>query len=280
MNNFNNYIVKKDGIKEAFDEEKIRKSLINAGASRDFTESIIKMVRDKLKNMMPSKEIYKIIRTYLRRKKPDIALRYKLKRAIMDLGPTGYIFEKYIAKILTEYGYNTEVGEIVSGYCVDHEVDVIAEKDNAHYMIECKYHNNLDTSSDIKTALYVHSRFQDIKKACMEKGNGYNLKEGWLITNTKVTSEVIKYTRCVEMKVVAWHYPEEKNLEYYIENKRLYPISILDGLNNQQKNILYDNGIITVKDLINYGVENTGKLLKAKPVDVNKLFLQARMLTN
>ncbi|GAI02479.1 unnamed protein product, partial [marine sediment metagenome] len=60
----------------------------------------------------------------------------------MDMGPEGFVFEKYIAKILREYGFITEVGRILNGHCVNHEVDVIAKKENQVCMIECKYHNS------------------------------------------------------------------------------------------------------------------------------------------
>jgi hypothetical protein len=274
------YIIKEDGSLEIFNEEKIRRSLEKSGADEGTITGAIERVKRDPRNRVPSKEIYRSLLKHLKSRKPDIALKYKLKRSIMDLGPTGYVFEKYVAKIFTEYGYKTEVSRIVKGFCVDHEVDVVAEKDNLHYMIECKYHNDLDMRSDIKTALYVHSRFEDIKKACMLKNNGFDMKEGWLVTNTSVTSEVIKYSECIKMKVIAWHYPELRNLEYYIENKKLYPISILNGLSSWQKNTFYENEIITVRDLLKYNAGDIEKLIKIKKDNAEKLFIQTMMLVS
>jgi len=196
----------------------------------------------------------------------------------MDLGPTGYVFEKYMAKILIEYGFKTKVSTFVTGFCVDHEVDVIAEKGGNHYMIECKYHNDLDIGCDIKIALYVQGRFQDIKKGCEANLNCYNLKEGWLATNTKVTSEVIKYASCVKLRVIAWHYPKQENLEYFIENKKLYPISILQGLNNQQKIILFNQNTITIQDFLEYTPDSIARTIHVSPVFAHRLFEQAEML--
>ncbi|MCL5073186.1 MAG: restriction endonuclease [Actinobacteria bacterium] len=272
------YITKEDGKQELFDEEKIKKSFLKAGADINTAASATYSIKNNLRNYMQAKDVYNQAIKHLRKKQPLVALKYTLKKAIMDLGPTGYVFEKYIAKILKEYGFKTEVSRFVTGFCVDHEVDVIAEKAGGHYMIECKYHNNSDTGCDIKTALYVHSRFQDIKKGCEANLNSYNLKEGWLATNTKVTSEVIKYANCVKLKIIAWHYPEQENLEYFIENKKLYPVSILQGLNNQQKIILFNQDTITIKDFLEYTPDSIARTIHTNSIFAHRLFEQAEML--
>ncbi|MBE3089867.1 MAG: restriction endonuclease [Actinobacteria bacterium] len=272
------YITKEDGKQELFDEEKIKKSFLNAGSDVNTAASTTDSIKNNLKNYMLTKDIYNQAIKQLGKKQPSVALKYTLKKAIMDLGPTGYVFEKYMAKILKEYGFKTEVSRLVTGFCVDHEVDVIAEKDGEYYMIECKYHNNSDTGCDIKTALYVHSRFQDIKKGCEANLNCYNLKEGWLATNTKVTGEVIKYANCVKLRIIAWHYPIQENLEYFIENKKLYPVSILQGLNNQQKIILFDQDTITIQDFLEYTPDSIARTIHTNPVFAHRLFEQAEML--
>jgi Holliday junction resolvase len=272
------FITKEDGKKELFNEEKLKTSFLNAGADINTAVSTTDSIKKNIKDYMPSKDIYGQALRHLGKKQPSVALKYTLKKAIMDLGPTGYVFEKYIARILKEYGFKTEVSRFVTGFCVDHEVDVIAEKDGEHYMIECKYHNDSESGSDIKTALYVSSRFGDIKKGCEANLNCYNLKEGWLVTNTKVTSEVIKYANCVKLRIIAWHYPEHENLEYFIENKELYPVSILQGLNNQQKIILFNQGTITIQDFLEYTPDSIARTIHANPIFAHRLFNQAEML--
>lgn len=272
------YITKKNGTHELFDEEKVKKSFLNAGADTNTAVSTVNSIKNSLRNYIQTKDIYGQAVKQLAKKQPSVALKYTLKKAIMDLGPTGYVFEKYMAKILKEYGFKTQVSCFVPGFCVDHEVDVVAEKDGEHYMIECKYHNDLDIGCDIKIALYVQGRFQDIKKSCEANLNNYNLKEGWLATNTKVTSEVIKYANCVKLRVIAWHYPKEQNLEYFIENKKLYPVSILQGLNNQQKIILFNQNTITIQDLLEYTPDSIARTIHISPVFAHRLFEQAEML--
>jgi hypothetical protein len=273
------YIIKSDGKKEAYDEEKIKSSIIKAGSSPDIAAEAVRIINKKVKDNMSTNEIYNKALNRLRVLEPRVALKYSLKRAIMDMGPEGFAFEKYIAKILREYGFNTEVGQFVSGYCVQHEVDVVAKREGKVYLIECKYHNSPGIKSDVKTALYIHSRFLDIEKASREKdSNNHNHLEAWLVTNTKCTSDAIKYANCVGLKIMAWHYPEVENLEYFIETKKLYPISILSTINKKQKELLLDSDIILIKELESYGADDLTRLVHVNHWYASKILNEARIL--
>lgn len=63
------------------------------------------------------------------RNEQALAIRYDLKRALMELGPSGYPFEKLISDLLRKFGYRTKTNLTLQGKCVSHEIDVIAEKD-------------------------------------------------------------------------------------------------------------------------------------------------------
>jgi hypothetical protein len=198
----------------------------------------------------------------------------------MDLGPQGFVFERFMAKVLSEYGYETKVGQIIKGCCVDHEVDVVARRDNLVFFLECKYHNDKGTYSDVKTALYVHARFMDIEKACRKQPGGADHYQGWLVTNTKATRDAIKYASCVKLKILAWQYPEDENLQYYIENKRLYPISILPSIKGAHKEILFGAGIILVQDLIAVDAEEIMKILSIDRKKVSGILDEIGLLVN
>ena len=195
------------------------------------------------------------------------------------MGPEGFVFEKYIAKILMEYGFVAEVGQILNGRCVNHEVDIIAEKENQVCMIECKYHNSRGTKSDIKTALYIHSRFLDLEKAYRKKDINNNTHfEAWLVTNTKCTSDAIKYAGCVGLKILAWHYPEVENLEYFIETKKLYPISILSTITERQRDILFDSNIILAKELGSYKMDSLAELISVRQSRASKILNEVAII--
>ncbi len=237
-----------------------------------------KTINKKIKHNMSTDEIYHKALEHLKTLEPGVALKYSLKRAIMNMGPEGYIFEKYMAKILRVYGFITEVDQILKGYCVEHEVDVVATKDNNTYLIECKYHNSPGTKSDIKTALYIHSRFLDIKKARMIKNSDSIPLEAWLVTNTKCTSDAIKYSNCVGLKVLAWHYPKIENLQYFIETRKLYPISILSAITERQKEKLFYSDIILVKELKGLNINKLADLIGADHKTASKILDEASII--
>jgi len=273
------YIRKADGKIEPYDEEKINSSFRKAGASPEIASKATETMNKKIKNNMSTDEIYRKALNQLKVLEPGAALKYSLKRAIMNMGPEGYVFEKYIAKILQGHGFTTEVSQILKGYCIEHEIDVLAKKENKTFIIECKYHNSPGTKSDIKTALYIHSRFLDIEKSYKQKTNGSrSYLEAWLITNTKCTSDAVKYSACTGLKILAWHYPRGKNLQYFIESKKLYPISILFSITERQKEKLFDSGIILVKELEDCSSDSLAGLISVSQSEASKILKEARII--
>ena len=89
-----NIVTKDDGSQELFDEEKIRLSMANAGADRASIEKAINNIKKTLTEFMPSEKIYKIAVKTLQKHEPVTAIKYTLKRSMMDLGPDGFVFER------------------------------------------------------------------------------------------------------------------------------------------------------------------------------------------
>jgi hypothetical protein len=243
-------IIKASGQPEEFNMQKLVDSLIRSGASEDVAKDIAGKVESQIKPSMRTKHIFRMARKMLRRYSKAADMRYSIKKAIYMLGPAGYQFEKYFAGILKVYGYSAETNRFLKGYCITHEVDIFAVRDNSGGVIECKYHSNGGIPTDVKTALYVYSRFMDIKKAYeLNLENRISISKGWLVTNTRCTSDAIKYADCVGLKIVSWKHPHENSLERMIENKKLYPVTILSSIKKASLDILFKNDIILVKDI-------------------------------
>lgn len=243
-------IIKASGKYEDFEITKLVDSLIRSGASGDVAQDIAKKVASQVTPSSHTKHIFKMAKRLLRQYNRATDMRYSIKKAIYSLGPSGYQFEKYFGRILKEYGYSVEVNQVLRGYCVTHEVDVLAIKDNKGFVIECKYHSNGGIPTDVKIALYIHSRFEDIRKVYESSPeNNLRIHGGWLVTNTRCSTDAIKYAECVGLKLVSWKYPEKASLEKMIENKRLYPITILSSVKKNSIETLFRNGIILAKDI-------------------------------
>ena len=268
-------VIKATGVREPFSEEKVIRSIKRAGIPKNIQPQVLAHVREKLYPEIPTSEIYKHIMEFLGRSQyPNSRSRFSLKQAIMDLGPTGFPFEKFISAILRYHGYKTETDQIINGLCVAHEVDVLAEKDGQKIMIECKYHNRIGSRTDVKVALYVMARYQDLTAAYVNRDSSERFNEVWLVTNTKCSRDAIAYAQCMNMKIVSWGYPDRGNLQDLIEKDKLHPVTCLSTLSNYQKKLLLDNNAVLCRDLLanNIFIE----LLKLKPEEKSLLMSELR----
>lgn len=243
-------IIKHSGEKQIYDENKLYRSLSKTNASESIKSKILDEVRNRLKNGMTTKEIYQMAFKILKSKSRVNASRYKLKRAIMELGPSGYPFENFVGKILKYEGYQTEVGVIVQGHCVTHEVDVIALKDNEHLMIECKYHNTQNQNCDVKIPLYIQSRFKDVEAEWKnEKGHSSKIHYGCIYTNTRFSKDALQYGECAGLKLTSWDYPKDNCLKYRIDKLGLHPLTSLMSLSKAEKTMLLNKDIVLCREI-------------------------------
>lgn len=245
-------ITKADGTRELFEESKLVDSLKNAGGSDQIIEEVIDHVGKEMYDGMPTSEIYSHAFNLLRKHSMPMAVKYSLRRALSELGPDGFPFEKYIAKIFQAWGYETMTDQTVLGACVPHEVDVVAWNREKLIMVEAKFHNELGMKSDVKVALYIKARFDDLKENTFDYGGmKRTLNEGWLITNTKFTDQAIKYGECQGIKMIGWNYPTKGNLHDIIEELHLHPFTCLVSLSNTHKKFLLSRGVVLCTDILN-----------------------------
>lgn len=242
-------VIKHNGEVENFDRHKLAVSLLKSGATDEQTEEIVSHIEKELKDGMSTDEIYKHASFLLKKKSRKAEVSYSLKRAVMELGPSGFPFEKFIAEVLKEKGFTTMNNVIVQGHCAEHELDVLAYNENKLISIEAKFHNSLGIKSDLKTALYVKARFDDLKTETYNYGKERQFNENWLVTNTKFTSSALKYAKCNGMILISWTYPKVGNLQDLIEDSGLHPITCLNSLSNKQKADILKSGTVLCKKL-------------------------------
>jgi len=243
-------IKKYSGEYEAFDVNKLINSLRRSRADEDIIQDVARKVQEQIEEGMTTKKIYQLAFKMLKRKSRVSASKYKLKKALMELGPTGFPFEKLVGKLLAHEGFSTQVGVIVQGNCVQHEVDVIAQKGNKHYMIECKYHSDQGRFCNVKIPLYIHSRFLDVEKQWKhQKGHEAKLHKGGVYTNTRFTSDAVQYGKCVGLLLTSWDYPMDNGLKDRIDKAGLHPLTALTTLTKAEKSKLLDKGIVLCKEL-------------------------------
>ncbi|MFD1613884.1 ATPase [Gelatiniphilus marinus] len=273
------YIKKGNDEIELFSFEKLKKSLKSAGASKDVIETIILGIQPNLYDGMSSNEIYKKAFAILKKHNKICASRYSLKRALFDLGPTGFPFERLVAALLKEKGYITKVSVILDGACVTHEIDVLAEKDVNVYAIECKFHSDAKGSSNVKVPLYINSRFLDIQQQWNTNSNKKtHLKQGWLVTNTRFSEDAINYAKCVGLTLLSWNYPKNNGLKANIDSMALYPVTTLTTLTRKEKHQLIEKDVVLVKELLN--ASNTMKNIGLSEKRIHHVLDEIKKLCN
>jgi len=243
-------ILKANGEKEIFDVSKLKHSLLGAGASESVVQKITEHIAKEVKDGMSTSEIYKHAFYLLNKEHKPVALRYSLRRSLMDLGPSGFPFEKFIAEIYKKKGYTVLTDQMVQGRCVMHEMDVVAYNENHLIMFEAKFHNQFGLKSDLKVVLYVKARFDDLKDTTfVYDGKERKLDKGILITNTKFSSSAIQYAECQNMPIIGWNYPGQDSLVKMIEDSGLHPLTCLTTLKDTEKADLMSKGIVLCNSL-------------------------------
>lgn len=244
------HVTKADGSQEFFKIEKLRRSLRRAGANPEEVQGITETVTAEIYDGIHTQEIYRRAFTLLRHSEVAAAARYSLRRALFGLGPSGFPFETFLARLFESEGYTTRTGIIMEGNCAPHEIDVAAYSDTHSFVGEAKFHARPGIKSDLQVALYSYARFLDLqgKMLCQEDHCG--IQEFWLITNTKFTTTAEKYAGCVGLKLLSWDYPRTNNLHDRIQRSGIYPITVLAGLSSAQAATLIGAGAILCRDLV------------------------------
>ncbi|TET06108.1 ATPase [Candidatus Dependentiae bacterium] len=246
---FSFYIIKASGEKELFDINKFKRSLKRCGAP---TKLIMKIARkiEQLPDIRTTRQIYAFALTELEKANPVLAALYNLKQALLRLGPSGFPFEQFVAKIFNAQGYMIKLNQIVPGYCVDHELDLTAIKGKKHIMVECKFHNRQGLKSDVKIPLYIKARFDDIEKAWhLDPKHGHEFHKALITTNTKFTIQARDYAKCVGIQLLDWSYPRKANLPLLIQKYSLYPVTTLTTLSHKEQKLLIKKGIVLCQDI-------------------------------
>ena len=244
-------IIKADGSKEEFDPVRLVISLRRAGAGEHAAERIAEAITATVVPGATSREIYSRAFALLRREARPVAARYALRRALLELGPTGHPFEDFISHLFRAEGWQVETRKLIKGKCVTHEVDFYAShpQEKTYLAAELKYHNDPGYKTDLKVALYVKSRFDDIF-ACDPAARTCPVNRGLLVTNTKFTSEAIAYAECAGVELLGWSYPMSDSLFMRMSHAMIYPITTVTGLSHAEKNMLVERGVIAVDEIL------------------------------
>ena len=241
------FITNVQGERELFSLSKVYKSAKRVGATNQEAKKIAAVVEQEIYPGIKTTEIFMKVREMLEKKDQKSVMRFNLREAMRKLGPTGYSFEKYAGEIFKSMGYKVSLNLYIPGKCATYEIDFLAEKDNFVYIGECKYHALPEGKVDLQIALANCARFHDI--LATGKLTGKEVKS-ILVTNTKLTSEAIRFSECKDIDLLGWRYPREQGLEYLIESRNLYPLTILPSFSGRLSESLSNHKTMLVKNVL------------------------------
>jgi len=246
-------IIKHSGDIVDYNPEKLKNSLLKSGAGQLVVKDILRQLEQEIFEGMSTKQIYKLAFGLLKKASNSHAARYNLRQAIQLLGPAGFFFEKFVARLFQSEKYEAQTNLTLQGKCVSHEIDVMIEKNNIVAMVECKFHAHREAVSDVKVPMYILSRFNDLKEKPFQLfGKKQPISKCWIVTNNRFSSDAVAFGSCSGLNMLSWDFPLDHNLRTKIDNNHLYPVTCLTTLSLTEKDKLLILDVILVKEIISH----------------------------
>jgi len=199
-------VVKHDGSRQAYDQAKVLNSILRAGVAREKALPILSRVEAKLYDHIPTAELYQLVAQEI--KKAGLVQHsrfYRLREALAKMDSID--FEKFVDQVLSQSGYLCQWNQLVSGFCIEHQVDVVAEnKQQELFFVEVKHHRNFHRECGLGTMAELWARLEDLRKGFRTGRTKKNFANAWLITNTKFSDHAKRYARCQGLRLSGWRF--------------------------------------------------------------------------
>lgn len=244
------FVTKFDGRKQPFQKDKIVRTCLRMHATPQQAKTVADRIESRIYDGIPTKKVLQMIFSELKEFKPEIKHEIDLRESIVLLRPKPD-FEQFVAVLLKEYGYSVESNQIIQGKCVDHEIDAIAKKDDETIYVEVKHHLQPHTYTGVDVFLETKARFDDLIEGFKAGRNAINFNKALVVCNTKISEHARRYSSCVGIEHIGW----KSGLEKMIEEKKLYPITFLRGLDVVSEAKLGDAGIILLRQLVETDID-------------------------
>jgi Holliday junction resolvase-like predicted endonuclease len=243
------FVTKADGSRQLFDREKVVKTCLRMGANRRIAFEVADEVEARLYDGIPTRTVLQMIFRLLRKHKSTIRHFLDLKKglSLMNSKPE---FEKFVQILLSHHGFEVSPNQIIRGKCVGHEVDAIARKDGITYFVEAKHHSNYHTPTGLDESRIARAVLEDVTEGFVLGKNDLKIDRAMIVTNTRYSEHARRYGKCRNMLQIGWSSPKTLGLQNMIEEKKLYPLSCIKGLNNETKMKLVNSGIVLMKQLV------------------------------
>jgi len=241
-------VTKADGTRQLFDREKVVRTCLRVGASRRIAEEVAGRVEDRLYDGIPTRKILQLAFRLLRKYKPAIRHILDLRRGLSLMGSKPE-FESFVQVLLARNGFEVAPNRIITGRCVEHEVDAIAKKDDVTYFVEAKHHVSYHTPTGLDESRIARAILEDVTEGLELGRSSLRIDRAMIVTNTRYSEHAMRYGECRNILQIGWRSPANLSLQNLIEEKNLYPLSCLRGLKNESRTKLVNSGVVLIEQL-------------------------------
>ena len=239
-------MTKSDGTKVPFDRAKIVETCIRTGLDTRTAKEIADYTERTLSDGATTHQIYDFVKDEIEKRNPRSAALFGLRDAIADLDSES--FERYTKAVLEAHGWKCQWNQITPGRAVEHQVDVIAQRGDETWLIECKRHFNPHRWCGLDVMLQVQARLEDLRDGSFDQKNKYKWTGAWIFTNTKFSEHAKNYATAKAERMTGWR-SGEFGIERLVEEKKVWPVTMLK-LDLMTKAKLLSSHITTVQDVL------------------------------
>ncbi|MHA1664336.1 MAG: ATP cone domain-containing protein [Candidatus Njordarchaeales archaeon] len=271
------FVIKADGSKQIFQREKIIRTCIRLGAKKRTAEEVAERIENEIPKEVSTSIILDLIYKHLQELMPILKhvvdLRYSISR--LRSKPE---FETFVRLVLEEYGYIVYPNQILQGKCVEHEVDGVAVNNEGSHLLEIKHHEKYHTMVGLDVIRNARATFEDILDGFYEGLSSIEPVGYIVVCNTKFSLHARRYAECRNIRLIGWRQPKDFGLERMIEEKKIYPITMLKAFEVSEIYKLGAAGIVTLKQFVNYSPKNLIDILGASQERINRLLSLANRI--
>lgn len=242
-------VKKADGSMQLFDREKVMRTCLRMGASKQIAYDVAVKVEKRLYDGISTGRILQMVFQFLRRHKPGVGNLFDLRKglSLMSSKPE---FEVFVRAILTHNGFEVSPNRLLIGKCVEHEVDGIAMKEGITYFVEAKHHTNYHAPTGLDESRIARAVLEDVAEGFTHGNFDLKIDGALIVTNTRYSEQATKYGKCRGIVQIGWSSPNERGLRNMIEGKALFPLSCLKGLKTIVRLKLAESGIVLFEQMV------------------------------
>ena len=129
----------------------------------------------------------------------------------------------------------------------------------------------------MKIPLYIQARFTDLhqQQSTLKENEDITFK-GWVVTNTKFSTDAMTYGSCVGLHLIGWDYPVGGSLREMIDRTGLHPLTCLTTLTSKEKQMLLEKGIVLCLEI--HEQPTLLNTLGIKPTRISQILKETKTL--